>query len=91
MCGLSLLPDDSLHLDIPWDTLADARGSLPCGNWARGIDVAGLPVWALAHFISCVIGALDSHSFVAIMASYKGRGDRRSGRRHFWLKQTMSI
>ena len=35
---LSLLPDDSLHRDILCD-IADARGPLPCANWARGIEM----------------------------------------------------
>ena len=36
---LSLLPDDSLHLDILRDNVADARDPLPYANWARGIEV----------------------------------------------------
>ena len=35
---LSLLPDDSLHLDILWEDVAHARGQL-CADWATGIDM----------------------------------------------------
>ena len=39
MRRLSMLPDDSLHLHILRDNIADAKGPLPCANWARGIEV----------------------------------------------------
>ena len=38
MRRLSLLPEGSLHLDILRDNIADAKGPLPCANWAQGID-----------------------------------------------------
>ena len=39
MRRLSVLPDDSLHLHILRDNIADAKGPLSCANWARGIEV----------------------------------------------------
>ena len=36
---LSVLPDDSLHLDILQDDIAELKGPLPCANWDRGIEV----------------------------------------------------
>ena len=41
MHRLSLLPDGSLHLDILQEdvnNVADAKGPLPCANWASGIE-----------------------------------------------------
>ena len=62
---LSLLPDDSLHLDILRDNVAGARGLLPCANWARGVEVKFATLAMASPFISSGIGALNSHSFVA--------------------------
>ena len=68
---LSLLPDDSLHLDILWDNVAGARGPLPCANWARGIEVKFAALGMASPFISSGIGALSSNSFVATMAEVR--------------------
>lgn len=38
MRRLSRLPEGSLHLDILSENIADAKGPLPCANWARDID-----------------------------------------------------
>ena len=37
--GAWMLPDDSLHLDILRNNIADAKGPLPCVNWAQGIEM----------------------------------------------------
>ena len=68
---LSLLPDDSLHLDILRNNVADARGPLPCANWARGFEVKFAALGMASPFISSRIGVLNSHSSVAKMAEVR--------------------
>ena len=70
---LLLLPDGSLLLDILRDNIANARGPLPCANWARGIEMKLATLGMAPPFISSGIGALDSHSFVAKMAEVRQR------------------
>ena len=61
MRRLWVLPDDSLHLHILRDNIADAKGPLPCANWARGIEVKFAALGMASPFVSSGIGALDSH------------------------------
>ena len=67
MRRLSVLPDDSLHLDILRDNIADAKGPLPSANGARGIEVKFAALGMASPYISSGIGVLDSH-----MASWTG-------------------
>ena len=60
MHHLSLLPDDSLHLDILVIDIADARGHL-CANWARGFDMQLATLGMASTYIASGIGAFDSH------------------------------
>ena len=68
---LTVLPDDSLHLDILQDNIADAKGPLPCADSARGIEVK-LLLWAFPFF-SSGISALDSHGFMDRLAGARQR------------------
>ena len=61
MRRLSLLLDDSLHLDILQSNNAYARGPLPCANWARGIEMQFATVGIAYPVISSGIGILESH------------------------------
>ena len=72
MRRLSVLPDDSLHLHILQDNIADAKGPLPCANWAGGIEVKFAALGMASPFVSSGIGALDSHGFMDRLA-----GDRQ--------------
>ena len=60
MQRLSLLPKGSLHLDICWDTIADARQPLMCANWAVGVDRQFRDLGMDSPFTSSEIGALDT-------------------------------
>ena len=60
---LSLLPDDSLRLDILQDKIAVAGGPLPCANRARGTDLQFATLGMVSPFFSSGIGLL------AVMAS----------------------
>ena len=51
MGRLSLLPDDSLHLDILRDSITHARDPLPCANWAGGIDMQFATLGMASPFI----------------------------------------
>ena len=64
MRRLSVLPDDSLHLQILRDNIADAKGPLLCASWARGIEVKFAALGMASPFISSGTGALDSHGFM---------------------------
>ena len=64
MRRLSVLPDDSLHLDNLRDNIADAKGPLLCANWARGVEVKFAALGMASPFISSGIGALDRHGQV---------------------------
>ena len=74
---LSLLPDDSLHLDIHQDIYADAGGLLPWANWAGGIDLQFQREMATlamdSTFISSGIAAFDSDIFMGRMAKGQQR------------------
>ena len=72
MRRLSVLPDDSLHLHILRDNIADVKGPLPCANWARGIEVKFAALGMASPFVSSGIGALDSHGF---MTDWLGPGN----------------
>ena len=68
MHRLSLLPKGSLHLDILRDNTADAKGLVPCANWAGRIDKQ-FASWGMASpCVSSGIGALDSHGLLSRMA-----------------------
>ena len=54
----------SLHLHILRDNIADAKGPLPCANWATGIEVKFAALGMASPFVSSGIGALDSHGFM---------------------------
>ena len=71
MRRLSVLPDDSLH--ILRDIIADAKGPLPCANWARGIEVKFAALGMASPFVSSGIGALDSHGFMDRLAGARQR------------------
>ena len=73
MRRLSVLPDDSLHLHILRDNIADAKGPLPCANWARGIEVKFAALGMASPFVSSGIGALDSHGFMDRLAGARQR------------------
>ena len=62
---LSLLPDDSLLLDIFWVNIADDECPLPWVNWAWSIDRQFDTLGMAFPFIFPEIGALDNHSFIA--------------------------
>ena len=64
MRRLSGLPDDSLHLHILRDNIAEAQDPLPCANWARGIEVKFAALGMASPFVSSGIGALDGHGFI---------------------------
>ena len=69
----SELPDDSLHLHILRDNIADAKGPLPCANWARGIEIKFAALGMASPFVSSGIGALDSHGFTDRLAGARQR------------------
>ncbi len=73
MRRLSLLPEGSLHLDILRDNIADAKGPLPCANWAQGIDRQFASLGIASPFVSSGIGALDSHGLLSRMAQGRQR------------------
>ena len=73
MHRLSVLPDDSLHLHILRDNIADAKGPFPCANWARGIEVKLAALGMASPFVSSGIGALDSHGFMDRLAGARQR------------------
>ena len=73
MRRLSVLPDDSLHLHLLRDNIADAKGPLPCANWARGIEVKFAALGMASVFISSGIGACDSHGFMNRLAGAQQR------------------
>ena len=68
-----ILPDGSLHLHILRDNIADAKGPLPCANWARGIEVKFAALGMASPFFSSGIGALDSHGFMDRLAGARQR------------------
>ena len=55
------------------DNIADAKGPLPCANWARGIEVKFAALGMASPFVSSGIGALDSHGFMARLAGARQR------------------
>ena len=71
--GKPVLPDDSLHLHILRDNIADAKGLLPSANWARGIEVKFAALGMASLFVSSGIGALDSHGFMDRLAGARQR------------------
>ena len=73
MRRLSVLPDDSLHLHVLRDNIADAKGPLPCANWARGIEVKFATLCMASPFVSSGIGALDSHGSMDRLAGARQR------------------
>ena len=73
MRRLSVLPDDSLQLHILRDNIADAKGPLPCANWAIGIEVKFAALGMASPFVSSGIGALDSHGFMDKLAGARQR------------------
>ena len=73
MRRLSVLPDDSLHLHILRDNIADAKDPLPCANWARGIQVKFAALGMASPFVSSGIGALGSHGFMDRLAGARQR------------------
>ena len=73
MRRLSVLPDDSLHLHILRDNIADAKGPLPCANWAGGIEVKFAALGMASPLVSSGIGALDSHGFMDRLAGARQR------------------
>ena len=73
MRRLSVLSDDSLHLHILRDNIADAKGPLPSANWARGIEVKFAALGMASPFVSSGIGALDSHGFMDRLAGARQR------------------
>ena len=67
------LSSDSLHLHILRDNIADAKGPLPCANWARGIEVKFAALGMASPFVSSGIGSLDSHGFMDRLAGARQR------------------
>ena len=74
MRRLSVLPYDSLHLHILRDNIADAKGPLPCANWARGIEVKFAALGMASPFVSSGIGALDMASWTDWLEPGNGPG-----------------
>ena len=52
MRRMPFLPNDILHRGFLRDDVADARGALPCANWARGIDMQLAALGIAPPFVS---------------------------------------
>ena len=61
MRRVSLLLDDSFHLDFLKSKTADARGPLPCADRARGVERQFAILSIASSVIFSGIAALDSH------------------------------
>ena len=61
------MPTDSLHPDILWDDVADARASLPFVAWLRALRCSSplcvLWAWPLSYPLAWVL--LTAYSFMA--------------------------